>query len=40
MAAGPGPPVRAQVTPGNAAGVRAFLAAGYLPVGAEVLLPL
>jgi GNAT superfamily N-acetyltransferase len=31
--------VWAQVAPGNAAGVRAFLAAGYLPVGAEVLLP-
>lgn len=28
----------AQVAPGNAASVRAFLAAGYRPVGAEVLL--
>jgi GNAT superfamily N-acetyltransferase len=32
-------PVWAQVAPGNAASVRAFLAAGYVPVGAEVLLP-
>jgi hypothetical protein len=31
-------PVWAQVAPGNAASVRAFLAAGYRPVGAEVLL--
>ncbi|RVX45054.1 acetyltransferase (GNAT) family protein [Nonomuraea polychroma] len=31
-------PVWAQVAPGNAASVRAFLAAGYVPVGAEVLL--
>jgi hypothetical protein len=30
--------VPAQVAPGNAASVRAFLAAGYRPVGAEVLL--
>jgi hypothetical protein len=30
--------VWAQVAPGNAASLRAFLAAGYLPVGAEVLL--
>jgi hypothetical protein len=30
--------VWAQVTPGNAASVRAFLAAGYRPVGAEALL--
>lgn len=28
----------AQIAPGNAASVRAFLAAGYVPVGAEVLL--
>src|SRR5262249_59851631 len=28
----------AQVTPGNAASLRAFLAAGYTPVGSEVLL--
>ncbi|MFC7586374.1 GNAT family N-acetyltransferase [Nonomuraea antimicrobica] len=32
-------PVWAQIAPGNAASVRAFLAAGYVPVGAEVLLP-
>ncbi|MPZ27985.1 MAG: GNAT family N-acetyltransferase [Micromonosporaceae bacterium] len=31
-------PVWAQVSPGNAASVRAFLAAGYRPVGAEALL--
>lgn len=30
--------VWAQVTPGNAASFRAFLAAGYLPVGSEALL--
>jgi hypothetical protein len=35
--AGPGS-VWAQVAPGNAASVRAFLAAGYRPVGAEALL--
>jgi GNAT superfamily N-acetyltransferase len=28
----------AQIAPGNAASVRAFLAAGYRPAGAEVLL--
>lgn len=37
----PGPdrsrPLWAQVSPGNAASVRAFLAAGYRPVGAEAL---
>jgi GNAT superfamily N-acetyltransferase len=33
-----GRPLWAQVAPGNAASVRAFLAAGYLPVGAEALL--
>lgn len=33
-----GAPVWAQVAPGNAASVRAFLAAGYRPVGAEALL--
>ncbi|SEG99823.1 Acetyltransferase (GNAT) family protein [Nonomuraea solani] len=33
-----GAPVWAQVAPGNAASVRAFLAAGYAPVGAEALL--
>jgi GNAT superfamily N-acetyltransferase len=32
-------PLWAQVAPGNAASVRAFLAAGYRPAGAEVLLP-
>jgi len=31
-------PVWAQIAPGNAASLRAFLAAGYLPVGGEVLL--
>lgn len=31
-------PVWAQVAPGNAASLRAFLAAGFVPVGAEVLL--
>ncbi|MFI7107628.1 GNAT family N-acetyltransferase [Nonomuraea sp. NPDC050227] len=31
-------PLWAQIAPGNAASVRAFLAAGYLPMGAEVLL--
>ncbi|MFG1703074.1 GNAT family N-acetyltransferase [Nonomuraea sp. M3C6] len=31
-------PLWAQVAPGNAASVRAFLAAGFHPVGAEVLL--
>jgi GNAT superfamily N-acetyltransferase len=34
----PGEPLWAQVAPGNVASVRAFLAAGYRPVGAEVLL--
>jgi hypothetical protein len=33
-----GAPLWAQITPGNAASVRAFLAAGYRPVGSEVLL--
>ena len=33
-----GAPVFAQVSPGNARSVRAFLAAGFVPVGAEVLL--
>jgi len=33
-----GRPVWGQVAPGNAASLRAFLAAGYTPVGAEVLL--
>jgi GNAT superfamily N-acetyltransferase len=31
-----GTPIWAQITPGNAASVRAFLAAGYRPVGSEV----
>jgi GNAT superfamily N-acetyltransferase len=35
-----GGPLWAQIAPGNAASVRAFLAAGYQPVGAEALLPL
>jgi hypothetical protein len=34
----PGRPVWAQVAPGNAASLRAFLAAGYAPVGAEAIL--
>ncbi len=34
----PGTILWAQVAPGNAASVRAFLAAGFVPVGAEVLL--
>jgi hypothetical protein len=34
----PGRPVWAQIAPGNAASLRAFLAAGYEPVGAEALL--
>ena len=33
-----GRPVWAQIAPGNAASMRAFLAAGYAPVGAEALL--
>lgn len=33
-----GRPVWAQIAPGNAASVRAFLAAGYVPVGMEALL--
>ncbi|MCM2430237.1 GNAT family N-acetyltransferase [Streptomyces sp. RKAG337] len=33
-----GRPLWAQIAPGNAASVRAFLAAGYVPVGAEALL--
>lgn len=33
-----GRPIWAQVAPGNATSVRAFLAAGYLPAGAEALL--
>jgi len=38
--ADPGEPVFMQVAPGNVASVRAVLAAGYQPIGAEVLLPL
>lgn len=34
----PGQPVFAQVSPGNVASLRIFLAAGYVPVGSEVLL--
>jgi GNAT superfamily N-acetyltransferase len=33
-----GRPLWAQIAPGNAASVRAFLAAGYVPVGQEALL--
>jgi GNAT superfamily N-acetyltransferase len=33
-----GAPLWAQIAPGNAASVRAFLAAGFQPVGAEALL--
>ena len=36
--ADPDEPLWAQVSPGNAASVRAFLAAGFRPVGAEILL--
>jgi GNAT superfamily N-acetyltransferase len=32
-----GEPLFAQVSPGNAASIRAFLAAGYRPIGSEVL---
>jgi hypothetical protein len=34
----PGELVWAQVAPGNAASLRAFLAAGFVPIGAEVLI--
>ncbi len=34
-----GTPVFAQVAPGNSVSLRATLAAGYAPVGGEVLLP-
>ena len=34
----PGEPCFAQVAPGNAASLRAFLAAGFVPIGSEVLL--
>lgn len=33
----PGEPIFAQVAPGNAAALRAFLAAGFRPIGGEVL---
>jgi GNAT superfamily N-acetyltransferase len=33
-----GRPVWAQVAPGNASSLRAFLAAGYVPIGSECLL--
>jgi GNAT superfamily N-acetyltransferase len=33
-----GAPLWAQISPGNAASVRAFLAAGFVPVGSEALL--
>lgn len=33
-----GRPLWAQIAPGNASSLRSFLAAGYLPVGGEVLL--
>lgn len=32
-------PVYAQVSPGNAASLRMFLACGFVPIGSEVLLP-
>ncbi|HXM55375.1 MAG TPA: hypothetical protein VOB72_08295, partial [Candidatus Dormibacteraeota bacterium] len=34
-----GEPVFVQVSPGNAASLRVVLAAGYRPIGSEVLLP-
>ena len=34
----PGQPVWAQVAPGNAASLRAFLRAGFVPIGAETLI--
>lgn len=34
-----GEPLFAQVAPGNAASLRVLLAAGFVPIGAEVLLP-
>jgi hypothetical protein len=33
----PEEPLFAQVTPGNTSSLRAFLAAGYVPIAAEVL---
>ena len=38
-AAGPGEVVFAQTAPGNAASLRALLAAGFAPIGGEMLLP-
>jgi hypothetical protein len=35
----PSTPIWAQVAPGNAASLRAVLAAGYRPVGSEILFP-
>jgi len=35
-----GTPVFAQVSPGNSVSLRATLAAGYTPIGGEVLLPM
>lgn len=35
----PDQPVFVQVSPGNAASLRAVLAAGYVPIGSEVLIP-
>jgi hypothetical protein len=34
-----GEPVFAAVAPGNARSLRAFLAAGFVPLGSEVLIP-
>jgi hypothetical protein len=34
----PGEPVWAQVSPGNAQSLRAFLACGFVPIGSEVLI--
>ena len=34
----PGELVWAQVSPGNAASLRAFLACGFVPIGSEVLI--
>jgi hypothetical protein len=37
-AVAPGEPVWAQVSPGNARSLRAFLACGFVPIGSEVLI--
>ena len=37
-AVAPGEPVWAQVSPGNAQSLRAFLACGFVPIGSEVLI--